>query len=370
MNIVSFRALRPFALLLASMLPMAATASAQSASRPVTQVSRVALQPDFGPQTQFTGQIPHWVNTSSQAGKSVDLSQTLHVSLILSRTPAVQAAFDKFLDDQQTPGSAVYHQWLTPEQIGEQFGPTASDVAAVTGWLSSQGLIVDSVAPNHVILEVSGSATQVGDAFRTSFAYYNLGDTPRLSASSEPFIPTALVPVIKGIAGLTEVPLDPQSRFTAPQPGVSGPVFSTASGDKVQPEFTNGTTHYIVPADFNVIYDSASVLAAGNTGATIGTTAQHIAIIGRARVPATSISEFATNTVSLPALTTRSSAVPTPVQPARLPTTAPAKRRVTKVKLFSTSSVSSAQPTAPRRTSSSAPAAVHRMAFTSPPPIT
>jgi subtilase family serine protease len=65
----------------------------------------------------------------------------------------------------------------------------------------------------------------------------------------------------------------------------------------LRPDLTiNSTTYYVTPKDFQTIYDISSVISGGNTGATIGNVAQHVAIIGRSRVVATDISEFATNT--------------------------------------------------------------------------
>ena len=305
MHIASLRALRPIALLFASMLPVAAAANAQSAAisamRPSAQTSRVSAQADLGPQTQLTGHLPKWVNSSTQvSSKAVDLSAPIRLSVVLQRDPAVQAAFTQFLADQQTPGSPVYHEWLTPEQVGTLFGPTDSDVAAVTGWLASQGLTVLQVSKSKTIVDVSGSTAAVASALRTSFGYFTLDSSSvanqaRLSAVSEPSVPTALRPVIQSITGLTDFPVEPQHiRGGARQFDVSG---TAATGSAPSPLLTtSGGSHFLVPRDFYTIYDIPSVLAGTNTGATIGTKAQHVAIIGRSRVALTDISEFATNT--------------------------------------------------------------------------
>ena len=53
------------------------------------------------------------------------------------------ASIDAFLAEQQLPGSPNYRKWLTPEEFGDRFGLTVSDIAKVTAWLESQGLKVD-----------------------------------------------------------------------------------------------------------------------------------------------------------------------------------------------------------------------------------
>ncbi len=52
------------------------------------------------------------------------------------------------------------------------------------------------------------------------------------------------------------------------------------------------TSHFITPNDFAVLYDIASVYTAGNEGATVGSKAQRVAIIGESRVLASDISNF------------------------------------------------------------------------------
>jgi subtilase family serine protease len=50
--------------------------------------------------------------------------------LTFNMTDAQQAALTQLLIDLQNPSSPRYHQWLTPEQFGEQFGLSAPDLMA------------------------------------------------------------------------------------------------------------------------------------------------------------------------------------------------------------------------------------------------
>ena len=267
-------------------LPLAAQTtpgSAAAALQPIAQANRVAAQASLTKQTQLTGHLPAWVTADRQTTAAVDLSAPMHLSIVLRRDPAVQAAFEKLLADQQNPSSPLYRHWLTPQQMGDLYGPTSSDVAAVTGWLGAQGLTVDSVAPSRVIIEVSGSTAKVANAFRTSFAHFSLAGQPRFSATTEPYIPSALVQVISSIHGLTEVPLEPQSRTSAAQRYASPNATTVDKGQYFD---------YVTPNDFAVIYDIKGIYSGGNTGATVGSNAQHIAIVGRSRVAASDISAY------------------------------------------------------------------------------
>src|ERR1700691_3315791 len=59
--------------------------------------------------------------------------------LVLKRSPEQETALGKLLDDQQDKASPNYHQWLTPEQFGKQFGPADEDMQTVSSWLQSHG---------------------------------------------------------------------------------------------------------------------------------------------------------------------------------------------------------------------------------------
>jgi subtilase family serine protease len=86
-----------------------------------------------------------------------------------------RAATDAFLTELQTPGSAVYHQWLTPAQFNERFGPQASTVNAITHELAAYGLQVTEVKTHG--LHVSGSSAAVEAAFgsRLSLGHFASG---------------------------------------------------------------------------------------------------------------------------------------------------------------------------------------------------
>ena len=62
--------------------------------------------------------------------------------LVLKRTPDQTARLKGLLDSQLRPSSRQYHQWLTPEQFGAQFGVSDGDLQTVAAWLLSHGFEV------------------------------------------------------------------------------------------------------------------------------------------------------------------------------------------------------------------------------------
>ncbi len=280
------------ALLFAGLSSVAQTpaSAAVAALHPAAQSNRIAAGASLTPQLQLTGHIPAWVTPAHQTPTAVDLSTPLHISLVLRRDPSVEAALDQLLADQQNPSSPLYHQWITPEQLGTLYGPTQSDLDAITFWAASQGLTVASIQPNRVIVELNGTLATVSNAFHTSFAYFSVGTETRLSATADPSIPAAFSALIQSIHGLTETHLRPTSRMnprTLP---------SKTAGPQPQTTFVAGSEYFMLPNDFAVIYDIASVYSGGNTGSTIkvngNSTAQHVAIIGESRIVAADMTNF------------------------------------------------------------------------------
>jgi pseudomonalisin len=256
---------------------------------------RVAANPDLTARVQLSGHLPGWARAENTAATTVPVGAPLNVTLALKRDAATQAAFEQLLAEQQTPGSALYHQWLTPAQVGQMFGLAQSDLQAVESWLESEGLTVTRVEPNGVLVDVTGSVTAVSNAFRTSFAEFRVGGETRLSATTEPSVPQALQAVIAGVHGLSQSSLQPQSIATAVQGKLTAQVaaggLSATGATKPMLTATNGQ-HFLTPNDFATIYDLSSVYSGGNTGATVAGKAQRVAIVGRSRVAATDISEF------------------------------------------------------------------------------
>ena len=65
--------------------------------------------------------------------------------LLLQRSAGQESALQDLLSAQQDKNSPSYHQWLTPEQFGAQFGAADAGIQAVTQWLQLQGFTIERV---------------------------------------------------------------------------------------------------------------------------------------------------------------------------------------------------------------------------------
>jgi len=210
--------------------------------------------------------------------------------LVLKRSPAQESALRKLLDDQQDKRTPNYHRWLTPEEFGKEFGPTDADMQTITSWLQSHGFQVGT-SKGRSVLEFSGSASQVQEAFRTAIHKYIVNDEQHWANANDPSIPTALTPAVAGVLTLHNFVKRPHIRVS--KQTVSAKV---RQGKSPTLTFRDGS-HGMAPLDFAKIYNSPAFTAGATTGA--GVT---IGVIGRSNLfsvdsPAEDITDFRSSPV-------------------------------------------------------------------------
>ena len=181
-------------------LALLATPSVQAQTHPVP--SRVTAEVDDTTTVQLKGNLHPMARPEFDQGAVADSQPMTRMLLTLQRGAAQETALQQLMDAQQTKGSASYHAWLTPTQFGQQFGPSDADVQAVTDWLTRQGFQVSKVAAGRTAIEFNGTAGQVRTAFHTEIHKYAMNGETHVANASEPAIPAALAPVVRGVAAL------------------------------------------------------------------------------------------------------------------------------------------------------------------------
>lgn len=175
------------------------------------------------------------------------------MQLVLKQSPAQEADLKKFLADLQDKSSSNYHKWLTPQQFGERFGASQSDIAKVTAWLTANGFTVNKVSAGRTSVEFSGTAAQVRDTFSAEIHKFSVNGEDHWANASDPQIPAAFSSIITGIATLHNFTAKPQHRIA---PDLIEARMSAKRGAK--PEFTNGSAHGLAPADVQTIYNASA----------------------------------------------------------------------------------------------------------------
>lgn len=222
--------------------------------------------------------------------------------LVLTRSPQQDFALRKLLDDQQDKASPNYHQWLTPDEFGVQFGPSDQDVQLVTGWLQSSGFQVNRVAHGRTVIEFSGTEAQVESALHTQVHQYLVNGQQYWANASDPQIPAALAPAVAGVLSLNNFPAKPMLHLM----GAMSRDKSSGQVTPVNPSMTlNGNCgvqnhcYGVGPYDFATIYNVAPLW---NASPPIDGTGQTIAIVGETDINPQDIADFR-NFFGLPPVT-------------------------------------------------------------------
>ncbi len=224
--------------------------------------------------------------------------------LVLKRSPQQEAALEQLLAEQQDKTSPNFHKWLSPEQFGQQFGPSDSDIQAITTWLETHGFQVTQVAKGRNVIEFSGAAGQVQAAFHTTIHVYEVNGEQHWANASDPEIPTALTPVVEGVATLHNFLKNPLSHSK----GTFIRSKTTGEVKPLNPELTLGQTcnpgdlqfpncYPVAPYDFATIYN---VLPLWNAASSIDGSGQSIGIVGRIDINIADVENFR-SFVGLPA---------------------------------------------------------------------
>ena len=207
-------------------------------------------QIDASPRVRLSGNVRPEVTGANDLGAVADSMPIDHVLLLLKRPAALESAFESYEGELTDRRSANYHHWLTPDEIGDRFGPAVPDLEIVGDWLALYGLRVNAVYPSRMVVDFSGTAGQIRAAFRTEIHAYAVDGVPHVANSSDPAIPAALIPVVEGIVSLHD--FKPRPLY---KPRVE---FTAGSGVSV--------THPVTPPDLATIYNLTPLFKAGITG--------------------------------------------------------------------------------------------------------
>ena len=111
---------------------------------------------------------------------------------------------DTLLAQMHDPASSQYHQWLQPDDFLQQYGPKASDIAAVKDALTARGLTIVSTSAHGV--RVRGTADAVAQAFATPIEKVSGRSHTRYQARHALQVPVELAAIPLHVIGLATVP--------------------------------------------------------------------------------------------------------------------------------------------------------------------
>jgi hypothetical protein len=290
-------------------------------SQEVAPVTRIVDRVDDGQLVALRGNTHPAARARNDRGSVSPNLPMADLILVLSRDAAQQAAFERFVASQYDAKSPDFHQWLTPEQVGEKFGPSQTDIATISNWLTGRGFTISQVTKDRMSIRFSGTAGQVQSAFHTGIHNLEVKGVAHIANMSDPQIPAALATVVVGVKALHNFSPRPLHRMgklaqrdgktgkwqrtaIAAVPGAAASSGLAASrslrggGAKLQPQFgisVGGSYPYLVedvdPWDFATIYN---ILPLWNATTPIDGTGQTIAIAGTSDINPTDVATFRT----------------------------------------------------------------------------
>ena len=180
-----------------------------------------------------------------------DFSMT-HMLLQMRRSPEQERRLQQFIDDLHKEGSPNFHRWITAEEFGQRFGLAAQDLDTITDWLESHGFQINVVYSSGMVIDFSGTARQVRQAFHTPIRHFDFRGERHIANANDPQIPAALAPAIVGVVSLNDVRPVALHRMRKPKGNYTFDSF--------------GATYAMVPSDLATIYNLSPLFRAGYAG--------------------------------------------------------------------------------------------------------
>ncbi|MES2222718.1 MAG: protease pro-enzyme activation domain-containing protein, partial [Acidobacteriota bacterium] len=201
--------------------------------------------------------------------------------LVFGLSAGQQADLKNLLQQQQTPGSPMYHHWLKPGEFAARYGVSQQDLATVAAWLRSQGFIVTSIPASHDRIVFSGTAARVNAVFQTEMHRYMFHGKQHWANSGDISLPQAIAGMALGVRHLNTFRPEPhvskRLMHEAAHSGATGvaPKY-TLCASNANPCPAGDEYNFISPDDAQTLYDVTGLYNSGFTG-----TDQTLAIVGQ-----------------------------------------------------------------------------------------
>ena len=215
---------------------------------------------------EVEGVVPAKVATSLPVGY-LDPNTKLHFTIGLSLHN--QTELGQLLKNLQDPLNPQFHKWLTPEQFGDQFGPTPADYAKLTEWADAQGFaVVGTFSKTRNVLDLQATVPVVEKAFGIREALYHDANGRLFYAPDRKPTVSVDLPDFSGIQGLdtaepahsnliykSQLPADPSAAINPLDSPTGPPPNTTKQGNGPGPAFT--------PSDERSLYGIPNGAGAG-----------------------------------------------------------------------------------------------------------
>jgi len=178
---------------------------------------------------QLVNNTPGFVKRAVDTG-AVDPSTVITVTAWLELRN--KAALDALVRQQNTPGAAKYHAWITQDQFNAAYGPTANQANAVQNFLAAHNLTVLTVAENNMYVKVQGTVADIQKTFHVQIHNFNVNGVTHRSNTADPSVEPAggLIAAVTGLDDLGYQPTIATAMQTDGTPVPMTPLGSSPNG--------------------------------------------------------------------------------------------------------------------------------------------
>jgi hypothetical protein len=209
------------------------------------------------------------VPAGATARGALPRSSVLDATVALQpRDPAALAAYAQAVS---TPGSALYHHYLSVAQFAQRFAPGVAAVASVRAALAAQGLHAGPLAANGLSVDITASAGTMSTAFATSFERYRVaGGRTAFANTAAPALPASISGLVQGVIGLDSLQVPHPAGLVKARRGRPEAHASATTAPGESPACSAATHGGYTAAQIAGAYGLSDLYAAGDGGS--GTT--------------------------------------------------------------------------------------------------
>lgn len=174
--------------------------------------------------------LPHSVMGTANFGPQIpiDPNQMIHFAVTFN---VDTAGLQNFVDQVSNPNSPLYRQFMTPTEVGEQFGAAQADIDSTVSFLQNNGFTITMTPKNRTAVFATGTVAQIERAFGTKLTAVQRPDGTTFHTNLTSLnVPASLVNKIHGIRGVDNF-IRPVHRTTTTT--MNPPLWQIASHDNV-----------------------------------------------------------------------------------------------------------------------------------------
>jgi len=121
-------------------------AKSQTQIQSISPRSRITNAIDESRLTTLHGNTHPLARPQFDQGAAPPSLPVRRMLMVLTRGSQQESTLETLLEQQQDTSSPNFHGWLSPQQVGQQFGPSDQDIQTITSWLQSHGFQVAGVS--------------------------------------------------------------------------------------------------------------------------------------------------------------------------------------------------------------------------------